>query len=263
MKRYIVHKRRRGWDYLRDVLWVLVARDFKIRYKHSLLGIGWSLMVPITQYVVLFLVFNILVPLNIPHFTTFLFTGFLPWTWFQTSLLASTTVVVENSEMVRTAGFPVALLPVISVIAQSIHFLLALPVLAVFLVNDGYHTSLPLLALPIVVAIELVLTLGLAYILASLQVKFRDVQYLVGIVLFLAFYLTPVFWSEDRISEPWRSAMGWNPMAVIINAYRAILMKGEWPALIPMLSVAAGSFAMLVIGYKAFSVAQDRFVEEF
>jgi lipopolysaccharide transport system permease protein len=262
LKRYIVRKQPLRWNYLRDVLRVLVARDFKMRYKHSFFGVGWSLLVPIAQYLVLYMVFNNIVPLGIPHYTTFLFIGFLPWTWLQSSLLVAALAVVENREMVRQAGFPVSLLPAISVLSQSIHFLLALPILAFFLVSDGYHAAAPLAALPLVMLIELMMVLGLAYIVATLQVKFRDTQYLLGIVLFLMFYLTPVFWAETSIQEPYRSVMQWNPIGVVLNGYRTILIKGQWPDSVPLLAVAAGSLALLVMAYMLFSIKRDRFVEE-
>jgi lipopolysaccharide transport system permease protein len=203
-----------------------------------------------------------MVPLNIPHYTTFLLTGILPWTWLQASLLISTTTVVENRELVRQVGFPVALLPAITVLSQLVHFMLAIPIVAAFMWSDGYRPGLGLAALPLVVLIQLVLLLSLAYIVATLQVKFRDTQYVLGIILYLFFYLTPVFWAQASIPEPYRSVMQWNPVAVLLNAYRSILMHEQWPDLIPLLTVAAGSMLVLALGYTMFSMARDRFVEE-
>lgn len=262
MNRYIVKQSARRWEYLRDVLSVLVARDFKMRYKRSFFGIAWSLMVPIAQFVVLYLVFNAIVPLKIPHYTVFLFTGFLPWTWLQSSLMVSALSVVENRELVRQSGFPVPLLPAISILSQSIHFLLALPVVAVFMVLDGYQAGLPLTLLPLIILIQLLQILGLGYIVATLQVKFRDTQYLLGIVLFLAFYLTPVFWSDKTIQEPYRSWIQWNPVATVLDAYRAILVRQEWPNPVPLLVVTAVSLAIFGLSYLLFSSTRHRFVEE-
>ena len=89
MNRYQVRSQANTWRYKFDLVRVLVARDFKLRYKRSLLGIAWSLLVPLAQLLVLYVVFNRLVPLNIPHYTTLLFTGILPWTWLQAPLLVS------------------------------------------------------------------------------------------------------------------------------------------------------------------------------
>ena len=252
----------RKWIYLRDVLRVLVARDFKLRYKRSVFGVGWSLLVPLAQLVVLYVVFNKIVPLNIPRFTAFLFTGILPWNWLQSSLLMSALTVVDNRDLIKEIGFPVALLPTITVFSQFIHFLLALPIMAAFLLIDGYHLDPSLAALPLVILIQFALTLSLAYVVATLQVKFRDTQYLLGIALFLFFYLTPVFWDDTSIPEPYHSIMHFNPVAVLLNAYRAILVRGHWPDFIPLLTVGIGSMAFLTLGYTLFVMARDRFVEE-
>src|SRR6185369_10470199 len=150
--------------------------------------------------------------------------------------------------------FPVAVLPTITVFSQFIHFLLALPIMAAFLVVDGYRPEPSLAALPLVILFQFALTLSLAYIVATLQVKFRDTQYLLGIVLFLFFYLTPVFWDDTSIPEPYRTIMHFNPVAVLLNAYRAILVRGQWPEFIPLLTVGAGSLVVLSMGYSLFSL---------
>ena len=262
MKRYKIRLQARRWSYLRDVLRVLVARDFKLRYKRSVLGIAWSLLVPLAQLAVLYVVFKRIVPLSIPHYTTFLFSGILPWTWLQSSLLLAALAVVENRELIKQVGFPVALLPAISVLSQLIHFLLALPILAAFLWSDGYRSNSSLAALLLVILIQFVLILSMAYVVATLQVRFRDTQYLVGIGLFLFFYLTPVFWDATSVPDPYRSIMQWNPVALLLNAYRAILVRGEWPDSVSLIKVAAGSIVVLMLGYTMFSQARDRFVEE-
>src|SRR5581483_7648152 len=114
MKRYRGETHTHRLRYMRDLLWQLVGRDFKLRYKRSAFGVGWSLLVPLAQLAVFYLVFNQLVPLSIPHYTSFLFTGLLPWTWFHSSLTIGAATIVENRELVRQAGFPTAMLPPVS-----------------------------------------------------------------------------------------------------------------------------------------------------
>ena len=262
MKHYLVRKQPRRWRYMRDVLHVLVARDFKLRYKRSLLGIGWSLMVPLAQLAVMSVVFNRIIALHIPHYTTFLFTGILPWTWLQGSLMLGAMAVTDNPDLVKQVGFPVTLLPATTVFSQLLHFLLALPILAFFLLTDGYHASASLAALPLVILVQFLLILSLAYIVAALQVKFRDTQYLLGIALFLMFYLTPIFWDDSSISAPYRAVVRLNPLSVILDAYRATLIHGQWPDVVPMLSVAAAATVALAGALAIFRIARDRFVEE-
>lgn len=262
MNRYQVRSQSNSWRHKYDLVCVLVARDFKLRYKRSLLGIAWSLLVPLAQLVVLYLVFNGIVPLNIPHYTTFLFTGILPWTWLQASLMVSAMTVVDNRDLVKQVGFPLPLLPAVTVLSHLVHFLLALPILAVFLVSEGYRPNPSLAALPLIILVQFLFVSSLAYIVATLQVRFRDTQYLLGIGLFLFFYLTPVFWDVKTIPEPYHSIMLMNPVAMILDGYRAVLMRGAWPDPLPLLGVAGLSVVVLTLGFAGFNLARHRFVEE-
>lgn len=248
--------------YIRDVLWVLVARDFKLRYKRSVLGILWSLLVPLAQLVVLQFVFTQLLPLNIPNFTAHLLTGILPWTWFQSSLFASTMTIVSNRDLVKQVGFPVGVLPPVTVLSHLVHFLLALPILGVLLARAGIQPGIALLALPLVIAVQFVFTLSVSYLLATLQVRFNDTQYLLGIFLFLYFYVTPIFWALDRIAEPWRSWAKANPLATLLDAYRDIFMRGQWPAFGSLGAIALPATGVLFLVYLMFMRARTRFVEE-
>jgi lipopolysaccharide transport system permease protein len=249
-------------EYFRDVLRILVERDFKVRYKRSILGIAWSLLVPLAQLAVLYVVFKQMLRLSIPHYTSFLLVGILPWTWFHASLMSSSTTVVENRELVKQVGFPIGILPAVSVLSHLVHFLLALPILAVFLLSDGFRPSLALIALPLVIVMQFVFTVSLSYILATLQVTFRDTHYLLGIFLFLFFYLTPVFWDGKTVPEPFHSIFILNPFATLLNAYRGILMHGQWPEAGPMLALALLAVSVLAVGSLIFARARNRFVEE-
>jgi lipopolysaccharide transport system permease protein len=253
---------KRQWIYLRDVLRELISRDFKLRYKRSFFGVAWSLLVPLAQLGVLSVVFNRILPLNIPNYTIFLFSGLLPWTWFQTALTSASKAITENRELVKQVGFPVGILPAVTVLSHMVHFLLSLPILAIFLVRDGYHFGPALLALPLVIAIQFVLISGLAYILAALQVIFRDTHHLLGVVLLLMFYATPIFWDSDTISGPLRPLVHLNPMALLLNAYRSILTRSEWPSVRPLLTVTVSASVLLWLGSMCFLRARERFVEE-
>ena len=122
--------------YLHDLLFMLVARDMRLRYKRSWLGFGWTLLNPLAQLLVFYFIFNAVLPLNVPHYSSFLFTGILVWNWFQSTLLLATGAIVDHRELIRQPGFPAAILPIATVISNLIHFLLALPILFVFLMID-------------------------------------------------------------------------------------------------------------------------------
>lgn len=248
--------------YVRDLLRELVLRDLKLRYKRSVIGILWSLVNPLVQILIFTFLFSRVLPLNIPNYTVFVFSGVLAWTWFQTSLSMASGAIVDNRELVRRPGFPVAVLPVVTVTTSMIHFTLALPVLAFFLIFGGGHIGLATLFLPLIMLVQFLLTLGLAYLIAAAHVIFRDTQHLITLGLMLMFYLTPVFYRADNVPEQYRLIYALNPMAHLLTAYRAVLVQGVWPATGTMALLFVMALILLAIGYAVFQHVSLSFVEE-
>jgi homopolymeric O-antigen transport system permease protein len=250
------------WLYVRDLLRTLVARDIKLRYKRSVMGFAWSLLNPLAQLLVFGFVFTTVLPLNIPNYTVFLFSGLLPWTWFSGALYEATNAIVGNRELIRRPGFPTPILPVVTVMGHLVHFVLALPVLLLFLWAAGIPLTSAILALPLVIIIQFVFILSLAYLLATVHVTFRDTQYLLNILLMLGFYLTPVLYDSTAIPQRFYLIYLLNPMYHFINAYRAILLQGLWPDFISLSLVGAAASALLLLGYWYFVLTSFQFVEE-
>lgn len=248
--------------YLRDLLRELVARDMKLRYKRSVLGMVWSLINPLAQLVVFTFVFRYVLRVTVENFTLFLFTGLLAWTWFSSSLSSATGAIVANGMLIRRPGFPAAILPIVTVTTYLIHYVLALPILLLFLVLSDVQVTWALLALPLVLALQFVLTLSLAYIVSAVHVTFRDTQYLLEIVLLLGFYLSPIFYEIELVPERMQTIYGLNPMVHLLSAYRAIFLEGRWPIDMSFLWLLLGSLLMLGVGYSVFRRASYRFVEE-
>jgi lipopolysaccharide transport system permease protein len=245
-----------------DLLRVLVGRDLKVKYKRSALGIVWSLLNPFSQVLIFTFVFKRALSLDIAHYGLFVFAGVLAWSWFSAAVNAAPGVIVQNPELVRRPGFPVALLPVLTVVSNGIHFLLALPVLLVFAMLGTGFAGGALLALPLLMSVQFMLTLGLTYLPAALNVRFRDTQHLVGILMMLGFYVTPVFYSADAVPPELRIYYDLNPIAVLLTGYRRVLIEHRWPETAPLLWVLALSAALLVAGYVTFRRASVRFAEE-
>lgn len=248
--------------YLRDLLITLVGRDMKLRYKRSILGIAWSLLTPLAQLAVFYVTFDVLLPLNVPNYLSFLFTGVLVWNWFQASLYQATSTIVENRELIKRPGFPVAVLPVVTVASYLIHFLLALPILFVFLVWGGVGLTSAIFALPVVIAIQFILTLSLTYFTATFYVTFRDTQHLLGVLLNLLFFLTPVFYKSSDLPAQYQALYRLNPMVHLMEAYRAIFLSGRLPEGMSLLLLSLPALAILYLGYHVFKRASDHFVDE-
>lgn len=254
--------RPRRLQYLWDLVSVMVSREIKLRYKRSYIGLAWSLLNPLAQFLILNLVFSAVLPLNIPNYPAFLFTGVLAWTWFSNSLVVAANAIVDNRDLIRRPGFPPAVLPLIAVVSHLIHFALALPVLGAVVLLTGVAPTPALLWLPVVVAVQFLIVLSLAYFLAAVQVTFRDTQYLLGVALLLGFYLTPVFYDISAAPERLQLLYSLNPMVHVLGAYRAALLGGaavSWLALVVICLAATG---LLLAGYGVFMRASYHFAEE-
>jgi lipopolysaccharide transport system permease protein len=248
--------------YLRDLLRELVARDMKLRYRRSVLGVAWSLLNPLAQVLVLNFIFSKVLPLNIPDYVVFLFIGLLIWGWFQSSLLSGTGAIVDNRMLIKRPGFPSGVLPIVDVSTNFIHFILALPILFIFMIISHINITSALLALPILFVIQFIFTLSLVYWTATVYVNFRDTQYLLGIILLLGFYLSPVFYSPDALPENLQSIYYLNPMAILIESYRMVLMEGVFQMNVRLALLGLVSIILLWLGYIFFKRSSMRFVEE-
>lgn len=253
---------RNRWIHVRDLLRELIARDLKLRYRRSILGVAWTLLNPLAELLVLLFIFGSVLPLNIPNYAAFLFTGLLVYGWFQSSLNFATTAIVGNRDLIKRPGVPSAILPIVTVASHLVHFLLALPVLFFLLVFSGVGITSAVAALPILIAIEFALILSLAYPVAAIHVWFRDLQYLLRIGLQLLFYLTPVFYESSAIPERFQALYRLNPMVTVVEGYRAVLIHGRLPAPGSLLSVAIASIALLLFGLLMFRRTSHRFADE-
>jgi lipopolysaccharide transport system permease protein len=248
--------------YIRDLLRELVSRDLKLRYKGSVLGIGWSMINPLAQILVFSFLFRRILPLNIPNYTVFVFSGVLAWAWFQSAMFLAAGSIVDNRSLIRRPGFPVAVLPAVTVATNMIHFLLALPILLATMVLTGGAPGFALLSLPLVMLIQFIFTLSLAYLIAATHVMFRDTQHLLSILLLLLFYLSPVFYQASAVPEQYQWIYNLNPMVHLLTAYREVLIAGKLPDPQALLVISMVSLALLGIGYSYFQRASARFVEE-
>jgi lipopolysaccharide transport system permease protein len=245
-----------------DLLRELVSRELKLLYKRSTLGIAWTLINPLLQLAVFSFVFRSVIPMNIPKFSSFAFSGLLVWSWSQTALFQATGLITNNKALIRQPNFPTAILPVVTTMTGLIHFMLALPVLILFLAIDGVQPSLVLLVLPLLMLIQFILTVSLAYPLAALNVTFRDTQYTLGVVLQMVFYLTPIFYDISSVPKQFQPFYQLNPMVPLLGAYRAILLKGTQPDWLALLILSFVVAALLPIGLGIFRRQSTTFVEE-
>lgn len=249
-------------NYLYDLLRSLVDRDMKIMYKRSTLGVAWTLISPLLQLLVFVFVFQVIIKIDIPQYSSYVFTGLLVWNWFQTSLFQATGIIITSRPLIRQPGFPNAILPIVVVTTGLIHFVLALPILFIFLIIDGAKLTPILLALPLLQFIQFAVTVTFSYFLASLNVTFRDTQHTLGVLLQFLFYLTPIFYETSNIPDRYWFIYGLNPMVHIVTSYRQILMWGTQPNWLALAIILGVVSILMPLGYNLFKRQSLRFVEE-
>jgi len=257
----------------RELVKNLVIRDLKVRYKNSVLGFLWSLLNPLMMMVIFTVVFTIMLPNNtIDRFPVFVLCALLPWNFFSSSVMTSIHSIVGNAHLIKKVYFPREVLPLSAVLANLVNFLLAMTVL--FGMIFVFRTPLTVwaLLLPVVVIIQLIFTLGLAFFLSTLNVFYRDTAAIMDVAMLAWFFLTPVFY-PITILPHYRTLFGFaldiqrlayilNPMASIIASYRVILYNGAPPAFDFLIRTAVTSLVLLSLGYFVFLRYSRVFAEQ-
>ncbi len=247
--------------YYSDVVRALVGRELAIRYKGSVLGLLWAVLSPLATVVILYFLFTRIIPLDIPHYSAFIYSGLLPWTWFSAALQTGSSTLLDNRDLVRKPFFQRPLLPVVVVGSNFLLYLLALPVLVASLLIEGLSLTPALLWLPLIWVVQALFTLACSMLMAALSVVVRDMQHLLGIILLMWFYLTPIFYSLNQLSPQTSRFYVLNPMAVIIEAHRAVALLGFAPDWLALGGVVATSGLLLTFSYIVFRTLEDTFVE--
>jgi lipopolysaccharide transport system permease protein len=265
----------------RELLWNLTLRDLRTRYRRSALGWGWSLVNPLVTTLVYSFVFAVVFkakpapgnPSGIGLFAIFLLSAVLPWTAFTAGASQGVQALIGGSSMMGKVNFPREHLVIGSIMATMISFTVELSVLAVVVLVLGHGTVLLYLPVTLFVIVLLALfTGGIALWLAALNVRFRDVQHLIGVAFLVWFYLTPVLYSPMFIplshrvfgqDMPLRKTMlTINPMARFVEAFRNIFYDVRSPRLAVIVYLAVVSLSSVSLGYRFFIRRSGRFIED-
>lgn len=263
----------------RELIESLVMRDLKVRYKNSVLGFLWSLLNPLLLMLVFTVVFTVMAPnTTIRDFPAFILCALLPWNFFSTAMSGAVNSIVHNGHLIKKVYFPREVLPISVVLSNLVNFLLALPVLFLFLAIFRIPFTIWLVYLPVIMAVQVAFVIGIALILATVNVFYRDTAVILEVVLQAWFFLTPVFYPAEFLPE-WRTVLGLalpvrrltyilNPMASIVASYRSVLYgfaNGAPPA--PpawdfFSRTVLTALVCLIIGFVVFARYSRRFGEE-
>lgn len=255
----------------RELLWNLTLRELRSKYKRSALGWFWSLLNPLSSIIIYSVVFGRLFempapignPSGLTSFTLWLTCGLLPWNFHATAIGAGTGSIVGNAGLVKKVYFPREYLVASTVLSWLVSFLIEMTVLTVAFFFWG-HVAVQWLPLVFLVAlVQTLFSFGLALALSALNVFFRDIQHLIGIVLQVWFYLTPIVYAMDaQIPAAWRGIYKVNPMVHYVTVYRNLLFDGRLPGLQSCAFLAVSAVVSLGGGLLIFRRLEPRLVEE-
>lgn len=249
----------------RGLIQTLVVRELKARYRGSVLGYLWSFINPLLLLLIYSFVFTIVIPNRDERaqpYALFMFCGILPWTWFSASLSEASNSLIANGNLIKKVLFPAEVLPIVSVLANMVHFFLGLPILAAFLIwyQKPIHAS-ELIWFPVVVFVQLLFTIGLSLILSALTVHFRDIRDILANVLTLWFFATPIIYTW-MMMEQYMGYLNWNPFTHLAISYQEILFFdgpfGHWKWLLALGGMSVG---LCLAGYWLFDRLRDSYAE--
>jgi ABC-type polysaccharide/polyol phosphate export permease len=240
----------------------LVLKDFKIRYRNMSLGIVWSVVNPLVMMGILTLLFTKIFPNNtIAHFPVFVLCALVPFNLFSSSIVSGTTSVLDNAGLIKRVPFPREIVPIASVLANSMHFLIQAGLLIVFTLAFGLGMNRYWLLLPAIWGLEVVFVAGLAMAASALDVYFRDVRYVVESGVLVMFWLVPIFYSLSIVPSEYRPLYTLNPITAVAQSSRAILLDCQAPPLRLMTSLGLVSIGVFCAVIIIFHLLNPRFTD--
>lgn len=249
------------WQY-RELLFFLSWRDIKIRYKQTVLGFAWAVLQPFMTMVVFSLFFGKLgkIPSEGLPYPIFNFAGLLPWQFFEQSINASTTSLVANSNMITKVYFPRLYVPISSVISGLVDFAIAFVVLIAMMIFYQITPTIGVLLLPLFLLLAFVTAIGVSLWMSALNVKYRDVRYIVPFLSRFWFFATPIAYPSNLLDEPWRTLYGLNPMVGVVEGFRWALLGTNPPQTMIYLS-AVIALVIFVTGLLYFNRTEKTFAD--
>lgn len=246
----------------RELLKTNIKKDVGGKYKNSVLGVLWSFINPLLQIAVYALVFQVILKSDIENYTVYLCCGLVPWQYFSAVVLRGAAVIVDNANIIKKVYFPREILPISVVASEGVNFLISTIIILGFVIFGGIGLSWNILWYFLIVAIQFVVSIGVALIVSSLTVYFRDLLHLLGILIQLLFYATPIVYSINSVPAGLQWIVKINPMSYLIDAYRNIFYNQMPPNFQGLLIAFGMGIVLCIAGYFIFKKLERRFAEE-
>ncbi len=243
------------------LLWELITKDFRIRYRNMSLGVFWSLLNPLVLMAVYTYIFTKIFVNPIPHFNVYVLSGLITFSFFTTSLVTVTTSLVDNAAIIKRVPIRREIIPIASVLASIIHLVIQFLLLTCFVLAAGLGMTLNWLWLPFVWLLEVVFLIGIGMATSALNVFIRDVRYVVESANVVMFWLVPIIYTFAQVPAEAKDLYQYNPVAALILATHNIVLEGRAPSMVLVSKLAVVSFATLLVGWGIFKRAEKRFYD--
>lgn len=247
----------------RELLFTLITRDLKVRYRQTVLGIAWAVLQPFITMIVFSLVFGRMIPgantTNIPY-PLFVYAGLVPWTFFSNAINSAGISLLSQQFLLSKIYFPRAYVPASTIGAAFVDMLIALVLFALIMPFYGAAPSWQVVFLPAILALLFLATVGIGLWTSALVIMFRDVRYLITFAIQILLYLSPVIYADTYFPERYRPWLALNPVFGLINAFRASILGSPWDLRLVAISTAS-SLVMFVFGMYFFRRIERHFAD--
>ena len=249
------------WKF-KGILFNFAISDLKIRYRNSILGIFWSLIEPLLMLGVLFFVFSTMFKFEIENFPIYLLLGIICYNFFKNGTTFALNSLTNRSSLMTQIYFPRSIPGISSGVTAAIMLILELVILGIFMVVLEFTPPITILILPLILALEFLLILGIALPLSVLNVKFKDTEFIWMVVVHAGFFLTPIFYQFDMLPDNIQSILQFSPVVQIVTMAHHVVLYGVLPSINSILYAVGSTSAIMIIGYLIFRRYQSRIVEE-
>jgi lipopolysaccharide transport system permease protein len=246
----------------RELLKTNIKKEIRGKYKHSFLGVLWSFLNPLLQIAIYAIIFPIILKTEQENYVIFLCVALIPWTYFTTVVTQSTGVVISNANIIKKVYFPREILPISVVSSATVNFMISTLIILAFVLFSGMGITWYLCFYPLILLIQYILSIAISFFVSSMTVYLRDLEHLIGIAIMVLFYGTPIVYSLQGLPPMYSKILSLNPMAHIIEAYRAIFYYQTMPNFKGLGIITLVSIILCVLGYKVFKKLEKRFAEE-
>lgn len=245
-----------------NLIWMLVAKELKARYRGTFFGFLWSFFNPLLAMLTYVLVFSIYMKVQMENYSVFLLSGMLPWIWFSSTVNEASNSILANGGIIKKIAMPMEIFPLVFVASNLMNFLFSVPILLALIFILKVKVGAPLLLFPVLVLIQFFFAFGAALIVSSVTVKFRDFIYLIPNIIQIWYFLTPIMYPQSVVPERYRVFLYLNPFSYFAVSYQDLFLYNKMPSLEAFTNMITVSIVLFMLGVLTFSKLKDGFPEE-